>query len=220
MSPEAARPELTKLPTLEELKKSTGSGEQSSGASRESSISANSTADSVNSAEKGTQTSPDGATQDSLPELPSTPEDDLQTLQEIDWIGASRKRFNFGYHPDRRIESLLRRRLDLSRYDHLAPYPIRILVSMSFVVIACSAFWIIIWVVASLLDFNSFINELAYGMVFLLVAMFGFVIANPINLYNEQSIEKAGQILIDELKQEIDETTEDPENLNKLRKSD
>jgi len=148
---------------------------------------------------------------------PATRESDLQALQNMDWIGATLKRFRTGKHPDPHIESLLDRRLNISRQDHLAPYLVRMLVSMALVFTVCTAAWVFLWAIGSLLQLNSFLIELSYGMVFLLIALFGIAMTNPVNLYDEPSIEKAGKTVFDELQREIEEETSGPHSTNSHR---
>jgi len=138
------------------------------------------------------------------PELPeATPEEDLRALESMDWLAATLKRFRLGKHPDPQVESLLQRRLDLDHQQFLTAYPLRVLCSLSFVVAACGGAWIALWAVFSLAGFTTFIRELSWGMSFLLVCLMALVISNPIRLYDEIEIEKAGAERIEGFRSEL-----------------
>lgn len=132
-----------------------------------------------------------------------TPEEDLRELERMDWLGATLKRFRLGKHPDPQVEKLLQRRLDLDHRNFLSAYPLRVLCSLAIVVAGCGTAWIIFWSVFSLAGFTVFLRELSWGMSFLLVCLMFVVLSNPIRLYDEIEIEKAGTERIDEFRREL-----------------
>ncbi|MFZ2955793.1 MAG: hypothetical protein WA705_02710 [Candidatus Ozemobacteraceae bacterium] len=198
MAPEATPKKFSELPTLEELKR------------RESSPNTPTSDSAKNGSSTRTKSSTGEETVDSTDsdplDNPTSSENDLRDLQDMDWIGATLKRFRFGKHPDPRIESLLARRLDVKRKEYLAPYPVRLLVSMALIFAVCTTVWMCIWAIGSLFELKDFLLELSSLMIFLLITLFGIAVTNPVNLYDEPSIEMAGKRLLEELQQEVEGT--------------
>lgn len=136
------------------------------------------------------------------PEEP-TPEEDFRVLQDLDWLAATLKRFKTGKHPDPQIEGLLQRRLDLDARQFLTFYPIRVLCSLAIVVVGCGTAWVVLWSIFSLAGFTVFLRELSWGMSFLLICLMAFVISNPIRLYDEIEIERAGIERLEQFRREL-----------------
>jgi len=142
------------------------------------------------------------------PEAGSVPaasaEDDLRDLEAMNWAGETIRRFRLGSHPDPQVEALLKRRLDLAAESFLGPYPLRLLCTLALVFAGCAISWILLWAVGTAAGWTVLVAELSYAMPFLLVVLFGISLSQPLRLYDETAITKAGEKALDALRAEIE----------------
>ena len=149
------------------------------------------------------------ATGPKTPERPS-PAEDLARLEAMNWFGALLIRLQRGRHPDPSIDALLARRLPIRSHDVGGLFVLRLLNSLAMVFVTCSLAWIAVWAAGTVLGFTAFVQVASGLFVTLLVAVLAITIWQPLPSLDERAVEKAGRLLLEDLKRQVVEEGSHP----------
>ncbi|PKL42600.1 MAG: hypothetical protein CVV41_13710 [Candidatus Riflebacteria bacterium HGW-Riflebacteria-1] len=129
--------------------------------------------------------------------------EDVAKLEQIDRLRAVVLRMQGGRHPNREIEDLLQRRLNLPLEEFQGPYVTRLVVTLMMVFIASTAIWAILWAIGNAMELNFVLNMVSTGMATLVAAIAGVAVFHPASVPDEKKLIAAIEAHMNELRMEL-----------------
>ena len=133
-------------------------------------------------------------------------QEDYDVLLNINLLKAVLIKFQRDVHPNKEINSVLERRIQLNRSEFEGPFAIRIISSLLMIFCSGTVAWIAIWLISSAFGETSFLVELSGAMAVMLAAMFGIAIFQPFHLIDEKALKVALSDELEKLKCHVHES--------------
>lgn len=129
--------------------------------------------------------------------------DDVAKLEQIDRLRAVLVRMQGGRHPNREIDALLQRRLNIPREDFQGPYVTRLISTLMMVFVASTVMWAILWAIGSAMELDYFVKLVSTGMMTLFAAIAGVAVFHPASVPDEKRLIAAIEEHMNELRMEL-----------------
>lgn len=129
--------------------------------------------------------------------------DDYLKLEQINLLRAVVVRMQGGRHPDKVIETLLRRRMNFSRDEFQGPYAIRLVCTLMMIFVVSALLWAIVWAISSAMELSYFLRLISTGFATLFAAMVGVAVFHPSSIPEEKTLIEAIEARMAELRKEL-----------------
>ena len=116
--------------------------------------------------------------------------DDVAKLEQIDRLRAVVVRMQGGRHPNREIDALLQRRLNIPHEEFQGPYVTRLISTLMMVFVASTVMWAILWAIGSAMELGSFVKIVSTGMMTLFAAIAGVAMFHPASVPDEKKTDR------------------------------
>lgn len=168
------------------------------------------TADNQNSesAEKNNQDEPE-----------PTLAEDLEALKNMNLLKNTMIRMQYGRYPNKKIEGILQRRLDLDASQYQGPQIVSMIITVMAMFFFCSFTYVIIWLVTSHLNLPGIKETASMVLSTLFLGSCGFALFNYISVPDEKKLKAAIKERMDELEKELNSETKENDKNNSEKQS-
>lgn len=129
--------------------------------------------------------------------------DDVAKLEQIDRLRAVVVRMQGGRHPNREIDALLQRRLNIPHEKFQGPYVTRLVSTLMMVFVASTVMWAILWAIGSAMELDYFVKLVSTGMMTLFAAIAGVAMFHPASVPDEKKLIATIEEQMNELRMEL-----------------
>lgn len=135
--------------------------------------------------------------------------EDLLQLEKINLIRAVMIRIHGGRHPNKEIDALLKRRIDITADNHeiQGPYVVRLICTVMMIFVMSGLFWIFLWLLAASFELNYFARLFSTGMATLFAAAVGIAVFHPSASPDEKLVKQLINQNLELIRKELEEST-------------
>mgnify|MGYP003430297131 FL=1 len=148
--------------------------------------------------------------------------EDYEALKNMNLLKNTMIRMQYGRYPNKKIESILQRRMDLDASQYQGPQIVRMIITIMAMFFFCTFTYIIIWLLTSQLNLNGIKETASMVLSTLFLGSCGFALFNYISVPDEKKLKEAIKNRMEEIEKELNSDTKenDKNNTEKQSKTD
>ena len=148
--------------------------------------------------------------------------EDYEALKNMNLLKNTMIRMHYGRYPNKKIESILQRRMDLDASQYQGPQIVRMIITIMAMFFFCTFTYIIIWLLTSQLNLNGIKETASMVLSTLFLGSCGFALFNYISVPDEKKLKEAIKNRMEEIEKELNSDTKenDKNNTEKQSKTD
>lgn len=148
--------------------------------------------------------------------------EDYEALKNMNLLKNTMIRMQYGRYPNKKIESILQRRMDLDASQYQGPQIVRMIITIMAMFFFCTFTYIIIWLLTSQLNLNGIKETASMVLSTLFLGSCGFALFNYISVPDEKKLKEAIKNRMEEIEKELNSGTKenDKNNTEKQSKTD
>ena len=143
--------------------------------------------------------------------------EDYEKLKEMNLLRNVMVRMQYGRYPNKKIDSILKRRMDFDSDKYQGTHIIRIIISIMATFFICSFIYVIIWLIASSMCLNDLKETASLVISLFFLCASSFTIFNNISVPDEKKLKEAIKERMAEIEKELKIETKENDN-NKTEK--
>lgn len=131
-----------------------------------------------------------GLTEKNSPEEIPDDMEDFKKLLDLNLLKEATLKIQLKKHPNKKIDDLLERRLNLKSKDFTGPFAIRVVASILIIFLTSIVIWSGIWVIGIALELNYFYKIMSTIISIILVSAMAITIFQPLPIIDENRLLK------------------------------
>ncbi len=139
------------------------------------------------------------------PEPEPTLEEDYEALKNMHLLRNVMIRMQYGRYPNKKIDGILKRRMDLDESQYQGTHIIRIIISIMAMFFICMFAYFVVWLFASSFNFADLKETASLVISLFFLCSCGFAIFNNISVPNEKKLKEGIKTRMEELEKELKE---------------
>ena len=141
--------------------------------------------------------------------------EDYENLKQMHLLRNVMIRMQYGRYPNKKIDGILKRRMDLDESKFQGTNIVRIIISIMASFFICSFIYVIIWLIANSMNLNDLKDTSSLVISLFFLSSCGFLIFNNISVPDEKKLKEAINEKMKEIENELKK-----ENKNDTNKSE
>ncbi len=117
--------------------------------------------------------------------------EDYDSLKNMNLLKNVMIRMQFGRYPNKKIDAILKRRMDFDESKYQGTHVVRIIISIMAMFFICTAIYIVIWLIASMMNLNDLKETSSLVLSLLFFGSCGYAIFNNISVPDEKKLKEA-----------------------------
>ena len=164
----------------------------------------------------------ESAENNSQDEKEPTLAEDYEALKNMNLLKNTMIRMQYGRYPNKKIESILQRRMDLDASQYQGPQIVRMIITIMAMFFFCTFTYVIIWLITSRLNLYGIRETASMVLSTLFLGSCGFALFNYISVPDEKKLKEAIKNRMAEIEKELNSGTNknDKNNTEKQSKTD
>lgn len=161
-------------------------------------------------------------TQEQEPEKEPSLAEDYEALKNMNLLKNIMIRMQLGKYPNKKIEGILKRRMDFDESKYQGPQIVRMIITIMAMFFICSFLYVVIWLIASNLELNSLKETSSLILSLFFLGSCGFALFNNLSVPDEKKLKEAIKEKMAEIEKELKNTPKenDKNNTEKQSKTD
>ncbi len=129
--------------------------------------------------------------------------EDYENLKQMHLLRNVMIRMQYGRYPNKKIDSILKRRMDLDESKYQGTHIVRIIISIMASFFICTIIYIVIWLIASSMNLNDLKETSSLVISLFFLCSCGFLIFNNISVPDEKKLKEAINERMNEIENEL-----------------
>ena len=161
-------------------------------------------------------------TQEKKPKKEPSLAEDYEALKNMNLLKNIMIRMQLGKYPNKKIEGILKRRMDFDESKYQGPQIVRMIITIMAMFFICSFLYVVIWLIASNLELNSLKETSSLILSLFFLGSCGFALFNNLSVPDEKKLKEAIKEKMAEIEKELKNTPKenDKNNTEKQSKTD
>lgn len=161
-------------------------------------------------------------TQEQEPEKEPSLAEDYEALKNMNLLKNIMIRMQLGKYPNKKIEGILKRRMDFDESKYQGPQIVRMIITIMAMFFICSFLYVVIWLISSSLELNSLKETSSLVLSLFFLGSCGFALFNNLSVPDEKKLKEAIKEKMAEIEKELKNTPKenDKNNTEKQSKTD
>ena len=179
----------------------------------------------TNSDSKEKQTNSDSSkivekeTQEQEPEKEPSLAEDYEALKSMNLLKNIMIRMQLGKYPNKKIEGILKRRMDFDESKYQGPQIVRMIITIMATFFICSFLYVVIWLISSSLELNSLKETSSLVLSLFFLGSCGFALFNNLSVPDEKKLKEAIKEKMAEIEKELKNTPKENDKTNTEKQS-
>ena len=162
----------------------------------------------------------ESAEKDNQNEKEPTLAEDYEDLKNMNLLKNIMIRMQYGRYPNKKIESILQRRMDFDTSQYQGPQIVRMIITMMAAFFFCSFTYAIIWLITSQLNLLEIRETASLVLSMFFLGCCGFALFNYLSVPDEKKLKEAIKERMAEIEKELNITSKENDNSKKQSKTD
>jgi hypothetical protein len=171
------------------------------------------------SSEADSNKNSESAENNSQDEKEPTLAEDYEALKNMNLLKNTMIRMQYGRYPNKKIESILQRRMDLDASQYQGPQIVRMIITIMAMFFFCSFTYVIIWLITSHLNLYGIKETASMVLSTLFLGSCGFALFNYISVPDEKKLKEAIKNRMAEIEKELNSSTNENDKSNPEKQS-
>ncbi len=161
----------------------------------------------------------ESAENNSQDEKEPTLAEDYEALKNMNLLKNTMIRMQYGRYPNKKIESILQRRMDLDASQYQGPQIVRMIITIMAMFFFCTFTYVIIWLITSRLNLYGIRETASMVLSTLFLGSCGFALFNYISVPDEKKLKEAIKNRMAEIEKELNSGTNENDKNNPEKQS-
>ena len=158
-------------------------------------------------------------TQEQEPEKEPSLAEDYEALKSMNLLKNIMIRMQLGKYPNKKIEGILKRRMDFDESKYQGPQIVRMIITIMATFFICSFLYVVIWLISSSLELNSLKETSSLVLSLFFLGSCGFALFNNLSVPDEKKLKEAIKEKMAEIEKELKNTPKENDKTNTEKQS-
>ena len=128
-------------------------------------------------------------------------------------------RMQLGKYPNKKIEGILKRRMDFDESKYQGPQIVRMIITIMATFFICSFLYVVIWLISSSLELNSLKETSSLVLSLFFLGSCGFALFNNLSVPDEKKLKESIKEKMAEIEKELKNTPKENDKTNTEKQS-